>query len=133
MENVIIHIMLLPKAANRGFLFDRRRRKRLRLACRVLLYRDMEPFGTEATIIDISCEGFFCVTDRVFHCGEKLECNLVIPGDNQGSRPDEIFLRCRADIVRVVPRTSTSLGIACKLADYTVARENLQPWLEQAT
>lgn len=110
---------------------DRRRRSRLRLAYPLRLYRLGEASRTETKTEDISCEGFFCVTDRRFSPSETLECELVIPGEEPGQAPEQdIILRCRADVVRVVPNADkTAFGVACRLADYTIGPEIMEPAL----
>jgi len=104
---------------------ERRRRSRLRLACPVRLRRPGETSRVETKTEDISCEGFFCFTDRDFLLRETLECELVIPSEEFG-QPDErgLVLRCRAEVVRVEPQAGkNAYGIACRLADYTLGSE----------
>jgi hypothetical protein len=96
---------------------DRRRRPRLRLAYPLRLYRpgDDIQIGTETE--NISCEGFFFITDQVFFPREALDCDLEIPVETG----DGIVLCCRVEVVRVVPLTErTKLGVACRFTDYTV-------------
>jgi hypothetical protein len=103
-------------------LQDRRRRPRLRLAYPLRLSRRGETSQIEAKTQDISCEGFFCITDRILFPLETLECELVIPCD-EARRPLEhrMFLRCRAEVVRVVPQAyESAFGVACRIADYTI-------------
>jgi hypothetical protein len=104
---------------------DRRRRRRLRLAYPLRLYRSGDASRTETTTEDISCEGFFCVTDRHFSPFETLECELLIPLQEAGLTTDhDIILRCQAEVVRVVQRVDeAAYGIACRLSDYTIGSE----------
>jgi ferredoxin-like protein FixX len=101
---------------------DRRRRPRLRLACPVRLYRLDETSWIDTTTENISCEGFFCVTSRLFSPRETLECELLIPSEQFG-QPDEneVVLHCRAEVVRIEPKADgKTYGIACRLMDYTL-------------
>jgi PilZ domain len=107
---------------------DRRRRPRLKLEYPVCLYRSGEASPVETKTEDMSCEGFFCITEQAFHPRETLECALVIPSEELGLPAEHDFvLRCRAEVVRVVPRDdSTAFGVACRLADYTLGRHNVE-------
>lgn len=104
---------------------DRRRRRRLRLAYPLRLYRSGDASRTETKTEDISCEGFFCVTDRRFSPFETLECELLIPVQEPGQPTEhDIVLRCQAEVVRVVPHIDkTAFGIACRLSHYTIGPE----------
>ena len=123
--------MSRTKVVNGNALADRRRRPRLRLAYCLRLSRPGERSLTETKTEDISCEGFFCVTYRSFCSGETLQCELVIPGGEQDHEiVQEMVLRCRADVVRVVPRENNmGFGIACRLADYTIGWHFVERYL----
>jgi hypothetical protein len=105
---------------------DRRRRPRLRLAYQVRLYQlGEEVVRVETKTEDLSCEGFFCISERGFTPHETIECELVIPSDKPGQPAEhDMVLRCRAEVVRVVPQgRGTTFGVACRFADYTVFRQ----------
>ena len=103
---------------------DRRRRPRLRLAYPVRLYRPGDDIQTDAETENISCEGFFFITDQLFSPPEALDCELEIPVETGES----IVLCCRAEVVRVVPLTDRAkLGVACRFTDYTVEHWTLDP------
>jgi hypothetical protein len=116
--------MLLPKVVT-GAAPDRRRRPRLRLAYPIRLHQPSEEVLVEAKTEDLSCEGFFCISERVFPPHETLECELVIPSDEPGQPVEhDIVLRFRAEVVRVVPQGPEGVfGVACRFADYTITRE----------
>ena len=101
---------------------DRRRRARLRLSYRLRLRRPGEMSRVETKTENVSCEGFFCLSERPFSSRETLECELVIPRDEIGQPLEqEMILRYRAEVVRVVPEFEDSLyGIACRLIDHTI-------------
>jgi len=105
---------------------ERRRRPRLRLAYSLRLYRFGEAFPIDTTTEDISCEGFFCFIDYPFSVGESLECELVISGPTMRADQDMV-LRCRADVVRVVPQADhTFFGVGCQLSDYTFSKRTVE-------
>ena len=112
----------------KGDVPDRRRRSRLRLTYPLRLYRPGEVSRIETKTQDISCEGFFCITDRVFSPSEFLECELVIPSAELGQPLErDMILRCRAEVVRVVQQGGeTAFGVACRLADYTIGRQRVE-------
>lgn len=86
------------------------------------LQRSGESTATETKTEDVSCEGFFFITNRKLSPQETLVCELVIPGeDSDWPAEHGIVLRCRAEVVRVVARADESYGVACRVADYTVA------------
>jgi PilZ domain len=115
-------LMLLPKVTV-GDTPDRRRRPRVRLAYPVRLIQPGLDVRVETKTEDLSCEGFFCISERVFSPHETLECELVIPGGkpSQPAPERDMVLRCRAEVVRVEPQSrSGAFGVACRFADYTI-------------
>jgi hypothetical protein len=120
-------LMLMPKVMT-GDAPDRRRRPRLRLAYPVRLRQPGEELRVETKTEDLSCEGFFCISEHVFAPHDTLECELVIRGDDPGPVVVEqnLVLRCRAEVVRVVPRgPSGTFGVACRFADYKIGRQSV--------
>jgi len=103
---------------------DRRHRPRLRLSYSVRLSRPGGDFGIEARTENISCEGFFFISERPFLPHERLDCQLMIPDQQPGqASPGALVLHCRAEVVRIVPGGSrTQFGVACKLEDYSIDR-----------
>jgi hypothetical protein len=101
---------------------ERRHRPRLRLAYTVRLTRLSGGAWIETTTEDISCEGFFCVTDAALSPREILACELVLaPESERAALQETIILRCRAEVVRVERRNDKScFGVACRLSDYTI-------------
>jgi hypothetical protein len=109
--------IIFPSSA----LPNRRRRSRLRLEYSVRLHRPGELIPTVTRTEDVSCEGFFFFTDRRFSLSESLNCELVIPGEDSDWLTERAFvLRCRVEVVRVVPQPDESYGVACRVADYTI-------------
>lgn len=102
---------------------DRRRRPRLRLAYPLRLLPADRRSSIETTTVDISCEGFFCLTESTLKLREKLDCELVIPAgkDDPEALEETIVLRLHAEVVRIVRHSSDSpFGIGCRIADYTI-------------
>jgi hypothetical protein len=107
-----------------GFGLDRRDRPRLKLAFPLVLFRSGEADRIETKTEDVSCDSFFCVSDRPFSPDDRLECELLIPGDKLSSVPEnDLHVRCRARVVRVVANgLHRGFGVACRLEDYTISR-----------
>jgi PilZ domain len=110
---------------------ERRRRPRLTLACPVRLFRIGYESRVETKTENISCEGFFCITESFFSPHEKLDCELVLTNEDTRPMVDEaIIIRCRAEVVRVERHNENSaFGVGCRFADYTL---ECQP-LDQAS
>jgi hypothetical protein len=101
---------------------DRRRRPRFRLAYPVRLRQPGEAVGVETQTQDLSCEGFFCLSERSFSSYQTLECELIIAGRILGHPLEDVMvIHCRAEVVRVVPRSrGVAFGVACRFADYRI-------------
>lgn len=102
----------------------RRSHPRLRLALPLVLFRPEESDRIKTKTEDVSCDSFYCVSDQPFSPDDRLECELLIPGDELSSAPeDDLCLRCRVRVVRVVEQGSQfGFGVACRLEDYTISR-----------
>jgi hypothetical protein len=102
---------------------ERRRRPRLRLSYALSLHRPGEASSVETKTEDISCEGFFCISEIPFAPHEIVECYLVIPRDTLRIPVGrDLILHCTAEVVRVARnRAESSFGIACRLEDYTLS------------
>jgi hypothetical protein len=114
----------IEQAAWLGSGLERRTRSRLKLAIPVVLFRPEEADRVETKTEDISCDSFYCISDRQFSPGDLLECELIIPGDELSSVPEQaLCLCCRVRVVRVVARgLHVGFGVACRLEDYTISR-----------
>lgn len=111
-------------AVERDSRTDRRSRPRMRLALPLTLFRSGGAERIETSTEDVSCDSFYCVSDRPFSPNELLECELLMPGDDVGSVPeDDLSIHCQARVVRVDARgPNRGFGVACRLADYTINR-----------
>ncbi len=103
---------------------DRRRRPRLRLSCFLRLFR-LGGTAVVARTEDISCQGFYFTSEHPFELNERLECELIVQGEETGYPPEiDVVLRGKVEVVRIVPKgPRQGFGIACRLEDYTVDRE----------
>ncbi len=101
---------------------DRRRHPRLRLSYFLRLFRPGYSEGIETKTEDLSCDGFYCISDRPVLPDEVIECELRIPGEQASdSTGADLVLRGRAQVVRVVPdELEPRFGVACRLEGYTV-------------
>lgn len=110
---------------------ERRRHPRLRLSYFLRLFRPGQTVGIETKTEDLSCDGFYCISDRPLLCHERIECELLIPGEPGES---ELVLRCRAEVVRVTKDPlEPRFGVACRLEAYTLNRNNIastNPYLD---
>ena len=103
---------------------DRRRHPRVRLSYLLRLFQHGHSAGIETQTEDLSCGGFYCILDHPVLPNEKIECELLIPGELPGDPWDsDLVLRCRAEVVRVDPDPlASTFGVACRLEAYTVNR-----------
>ena len=106
---------------------DRRRRPRLMLAYPVRLSRVGNGSLVETKTENISCEGFFCITESFFSPREKLDCELMLTSKGDQRMDEAIILHCQAEVVRVVKhKDNSAFGLACRVADYSVEFKLLQ-------
>ena len=75
----------------------------------------------ESTTENLSSEGLYCVTEERFRTGERLQCEIIVPGQSLGSSESSIRLQCHITVKRVehVPR---GLGLGCHIEDYSLTR-----------
>jgi hypothetical protein len=103
---------------------DRRRRPRLRLSCSLRLYRPGGVPTIATRTEDISCQGFYFTSEDPFEPRERLECELILQGEELGSHSEiDVVLRGRAEVVRIVPKGLRGFGVACRLENYTVDQQ----------
>jgi hypothetical protein len=103
---------------------DRRSRPRLRLALPLALFRPGKADRIDVTTEDVTCDSLSFVSDRPFSPDDRLECELLVPGDALSSVPeDDLCLRCGVRVVRVEERgPQLGFGVACRMEDYTISR-----------
>jgi hypothetical protein len=100
-------------------LTERRKRARVGLHCVVDLKRTgAKPVHGETR--NLSCEGFYCLSREALLLGEVIDCVIKIPV-LQMYEPDEYwYLYARASVVRIEPLNDNTVGIACRIEDYSV-------------
>ncbi|PYT85981.1 MAG: hypothetical protein DMG36_26995 [Acidobacteria bacterium] len=107
-----------------AFSGDRRKHKRVPLHWPVRLFRQSgKPLVevVEGTTENLSTEGLYCITRERFRTGERLQCEIVIPGESFGS--PEPFLRLQYHItVKRVEHVHRGLGLGCHIEDYSLTR-----------
>jgi hypothetical protein len=102
---------------------DRRSHPRFKLALPLVLFRPGGTDRVETKTEDVSCDSFCCISDRPFSPGDRLECELFIPGDALSSVPeDDLCLRCQVRVVRVEELGPLGFGVTCRLEDYKIGR-----------
>jgi hypothetical protein len=92
---------------------DRRQRPRLRLSLGVQLCRGEGHAAVRTETDNLSSEGFYCTSREPFSPGDRLECDLFIPGTGSGS--PGLVLNRSVKVVRVEIRgLEPGFGIACR-------------------
>jgi len=72
---------------------------------------------------DINKDGFYCLLDQPVRPGEHIECDIVVPTHEPQQPGDVVYLRCRAQAVRVEKiGAGLKFGLACRIEDYCVIR-----------
>jgi hypothetical protein len=107
----------------RADTLERRRRTRLKLTYPVRIRRPGESKGVETQTEDLSCEGFYCISERPFSPQEWLECELVVFGGGCGSPGEkDLILSFMAEVLRVIP-AEKGFGLACRFGNYPLGRK----------
>ena len=104
---------------------ERRRRPRLQLRLPVYLFGEdgLEPL--QATTLNISSDGFYCLSKDPLELGQVCGCLLVVPAHDPDARQRKITLTCRVRVVRISHSESDQLfGIACQIEDYHFANHS---------
>lgn len=97
---------------------DRRKFPRVKLHLPVRLYSSEDSLPTETETVDISRDGFYCVTDRPFEPGARLRCVLVLPDAGPGGS-GHVRLEGTAEVIRIsVSSGARAFGIGCCLREY---------------
>ncbi len=96
---------------------DRRKRRRVPLQWPVQLLRQDPGQTISTTTLNLSSDGFYCVSPEPVDAGEVLRCSITIPEDNGTS----LSVWCRVRIVRVEidPHTLT-YGVGCQILQFTL-------------
>jgi PilZ domain len=107
---------------------DRRKRRRVSLhwPVRLLRQRGMPP--VESITENLSSEGLYCITKEQFKQGQRLQCEIVIPGESFGSPEPYLRLQCHVT-VRRVEHIHGGFGLGCHIEDYSLVTEPRPPAL----
>lgn len=105
---------------------DRRKRQRVSLHWPVRLFRQTGRPSVESVTENLSSEGLYCITREPFKNGERLQCEIVLPGEIFGSSEPSLRLQCHVT-VRRVEHLDRGFGLACHIEDYTLATGSPPP------
>jgi len=82
---------------------------------RLRLFRQPEAGPIESTTENLSSVGLYCITKEAFKPGERLQCEIVVPGESFGS--PEASLRLQCDVtVRRVEHLPEGFGLGCAIS-----------------
>ena len=105
--------------AARGYHPDRRKRVRTTVHWPILFFRNPVSEGIESTTLNLSSNGFYCLSHTLFAVGESLFCTLRVPSHDPEGKERIWVLECRARVKRAEPAALEGLfGIACEFEDY---------------
>src|SRR5260370_35476693 len=94
---------------------DRRKRKRVSLHWRLRLLRQRGMPPVESTTENLSSEGLYCITKERFKRGERLQCEILVPGESFGSAEMFIRMLCNVTVTRVkIVHLGFGLGCICE-------------------
>jgi len=102
-----------------AFAGDRRKRGRVPVHWPVRLFGEVGRPAVETATENLSCEGFFCISNQRFEAGERLECEIVIPAESLGAPNTSLKLQCCV-IVRRVEHRRSGFGLGCQIEKYTL-------------
>lgn len=107
-----------------AFPVDRRKRKRVSLHWPVRLLQPGRPSVVTSTE-NISSEGFYCNVKQPFRIGERLQCEIMIPGESFGLQEPTIRLRCQVTVRRVESSIKIdAFGLGCHIEDYALITDS---------
>ena len=104
-----------------GWLTGSERRRSRRVPLHWTLYLACKGSGhrLRTTTININKDGFYCLLDQPLSPGKQIDCDIVIPAHRSQDPEDVVYLRCRAQVVRVEKiGGATEFGVACQIEDY---------------
>lgn len=103
---------------------ERRLYRRLGLRWRLRL--SSTAIGTvETRTENLSSRGFYCFTEAPLVPGEVVNCDITIPNYGASDRGASLIV-CQAEVIRVeAVGTDPGFGVACRILDFTLAREGI--------
>lgn len=97
---------------------DRRKRQRVALHWPVRLFSQPGTASVESITENLSSEGLYCISSRLFKTGERLRCEIVIPDALGLDAP--LMLECHVTVQRVEYHGS-GFGLGCHIEDYSLS------------
>ena len=100
---------------------ERRKRERVALQCPIRIIASPGGQVGDAIVVNISCQGIYCLSQFPFTPGEQLRCAISISPN--GFQPEDVplSLQCELRVVRV-EETSAGFGMGCRIEEYALAR-----------
>ena len=115
---------------------ERRTRTRLRLRLPVLFLRSEDDGPLQTETVDISNNGFYCITPHPFAPGEHLICVIGMPIRSGATLDckDQLYLQAEVEVVRIVVNNGSGFGVGCRISEYHVlANDALPSWATAQT
>lgn len=110
---------------------ERRTRTRLRLRLPVLFLRPEDDGPVQTETVDISNNGFYCITPYPFAPGEHLACMIGVPIRSGATleAKDKLYLQAQVEVVRIAVNGGNGFGVGCRISEYRVlANDALPAW-----
>jgi hypothetical protein len=101
---------------------ERRQRPRSNVHWTVYIFGGDGTRPLESRTKNLSSNGLYCYVQERLTIGERLHCQIMVPGDDISRSHETISLNCRVKVLRVEPFDSHVYGVACLIEDYTVLR-----------
>lgn len=108
---------------------ERRARPRLPLKWPVSVHSERYQQPVTADLLNVSCNGAYCVSSTRFQCGDLVEVDLPLPLGLDASERG-LRLWCLGRVIRTEEIQPGQFGFACTFEDYTFLAE--RPDLERA-
>jgi hypothetical protein len=110
-------LKLLSTVAMRYLNQERRVRERVGLRCGMQLFLKSEAAPVDATTVNISSDGLYCLSPLPLAVGDVIECTVYF--DSWGFRAANagFSMHCRLHVVRV-EELRAGFGAGCRIEDY---------------
>lgn len=107
---------------------DRRKRTRVAVHWPVRLIRQPGTQPVETRTENLSSDGLYCITNVPFQPGERLQCEILLPGEGLGFSQSSVRLQCHVTVRRVEPlNVIGAFGLGCQIEDYSLATDSPPP------
>ena len=105
---------------------ERRKRRRADLHCILYIERITDSRLIKCRTKNLSSGGFYCISEEAFTPAEYVQCTIMFP--DTGDVSDSFALKCTVEVLRVEPiESGESFGLACRIQDYSVVPQPLDP------